>query len=128
MGSVCGLSGGGAESAVPCDDLPGARCPSDFQSGLHRGLPADLLEAPHIQLVVQALTSRCAVDGYRGRRGFPGWKPESLCADSTVACSQFAGGGRADVMIFRYTDVIHHLALCLPMVDRNFQSPEQCAL
>lgn len=35
------------------------------------GLPADL-EAAHVQLVVQALTSRCGIDGYSRPEEFSG--------------------------------------------------------
>lgn len=71
VGSVCRLAGE-PESAVPLGDLPGAWRWSGFSSGLCRGLPVHLLESPHVQLAVQALTSRCGVDGGSRPQEFSG--------------------------------------------------------
>lgn len=50
VGSVCGLEGE-PENAMHLNGLPRASCPLGFLSGLYHGLPEDLLEALHVQLV-----------------------------------------------------------------------------
>jgi hypothetical protein len=74
------------------------------------------LEFSQIQLLGKALTSHCGVRGYSMPKEFSGWKPELLCTNSPVPpliC--FAGGGRANVILFKYADGTHPLAICLIM-------------
>lgn len=86
------------------NDLPGASCRLGFSSGLYRGLPEDLLEASHVQLVFRLSQGTTVLMVTAGSGSSQGWKTELFCANSIVAPSQFADRGRANVILFKYAD------------------------
>lgn len=80
------------------------RVPISFDLGQLAGL----LKAGQVQLVVQALPNHNCINGNSRPEEFSGMEARVALCKFNSSPSQFAGRGRANVIVFEYTDDIRH--------------------